>query len=89
MLVEAGKIEGAGKPVDEVEQDVAAEDRRGAAAPVQVDDASRADGAADEIDFRPEETAISDDRASPANRFGRAPAVRAEFTAVGNVQIKR
>ena len=63
MLVEMGEIEDAPEPPRKVDQDVAAEDRGSAAAPVQMDDAPSSDGGAQRGPLFAQKIGIGGDRA--------------------------
>jgi hypothetical protein len=62
MLGHVGEVERAPEPVDEVDEDFGAEDRRRAAAPMQVNDRPAADDGAQQFDFPAEVIGIGHDR---------------------------
>jgi hypothetical protein len=89
MLIEMVEIEGAAQPVGKVDKGLAAENRWGAATPMQMHDAPSTDRRAHKIDFRPEKVGIGGDRGRLTHRLGGAAAVEAELAAIGDMQVER
>jgi hypothetical protein len=89
MLGDWREIECPLEPINEVNDNFGAENRRRAATPMQMNGRPAAEHGSDQLDFVPEMVGIGHHRRPLPHRLGGAAAIEAEFAAVRNMHIKR